>query len=112
MNLLRDDKKFVWKFNLSALKELVINGLIREIHFPSDGPAFEGDTFFIHGEQSDFVRDQDKDEIVKLFPKARFYSIPDGGHYLHVEKPKEFLNILVSCLVTTKETEKQWENFS
>ena len=105
MNLVREDNKFAWKFNLSAIKELVVNGLIREIHLPAEGPAFEGETVFIYGGKSDFFTQSDKEEVLTLFPKTVFHCIPDAGHYLHAEKPKEFLNILISCLQTTQQKE-------
>ena len=100
MSLIKDDTgtRLKWKFNLEAIKDLVCNGSIREIYLPSDSPAFEGETVFIHGGKSDFVKEQDKEDILKLFPKSHFHCIPDAGHYLHVEKQKEFLDILVSYL--------------
>ena len=94
----REDGELSWKFNLPSIKELVVNGLIREIDLPSDRPAYLGETIFIYGGKSDFVMDGDQPGITSLFPNNKMHCLPDAGHYLHVEKPKEFLSLLISVL--------------
>ena len=37
------------------------------------------------------ARAEDRDVIKSMFPKARFAKIPGAGHWLHAEKPKEFI---------------------
>lgn len=98
MNLVKgEDGKLRWKFNLHAIKELVSNGLIRRIELKEE-TAYPKETVFIYGGKSDFVKDSDRPAILKYFPKSFFVSILDAGHYLHVEKPKEFLQALLSVL--------------
>lgn len=36
----------------------------------------------------------DHEAIREIFPKAEFVYIPDASHYVHAEKPREFLDVL------------------
>lgn len=47
-------------------------------------------------------READHPGILKLFPKAEFKYIEGAGHWLHSEKPTEFLKITLDFL--NKET--------
>lgn len=46
-------------------------------------------TLFIRGTKSDYVLDEDKDEIRSVFPKAEFADL-QAGHWLHAEDPDGF----------------------
>jgi len=52
---------------------------------------YEKPVLFLRGGNSKYVRDEDMDGIRQHFPKAVFATIKDAGHWLHAEKPKEFL---------------------
>lgn len=59
---------------------------------PTEGlPPFEGPTLFLAGEKSDYVQTDHREGIRALFPRARFARIPGAGHWLHAEKPREFV---------------------
>ena len=100
LNLTRkeDDKgqlKLAWKFNVKAIKEMLREDSTRKITIEANNKT---PMAFIYGGQSDFVTEQMKPEILRLFPNSSFYCLPDAGHYLHVEKRDEFLEILSSLL--------------
>jgi pimeloyl-ACP methyl ester carboxylesterase len=59
---------------------------------------FTGDALFLLGGKSDYVGEADRDEIHKLFPAARFESIPGAGHWVHAEKPTEFADVVLNFL--------------
>ena len=60
------------------------------LSFPDvDGP-FDGPTLFLTGGNSAYVTPEDRPMIKSLFPAARFAKLPDAGHWLHAEKPREF----------------------
>ena len=40
----------------------------------------------------------EKNNIRRLFPAARFVWIPDAGHWVHSEKPSEFLDVVCPFL--------------
>lgn len=45
-----------------------------------------------------FLRVEEFPAIHKLFPRADVKFIPDSGHWLHAEKPKEFSETVVEFL--------------
>lgn len=56
-------------------------------------------TLFLRGELSNYVLDEDINEIEDQFIDAELVTINDAGHWVHAEAPEEFLNQLLSyCL--------------
>ena len=51
---------------------------------------FDNPTLFIRGGNSKYILDNDFPEIKKHFPNAELITIPNVGHWLHAENPKEF----------------------
>lgn len=81
-----DVKAKRWRLNLDALEANMADIL----GFPPVRGQFDGATFFLSGGQSDYVLPEHRATIKALFPKARFARIPQAGHWLHAEKPREF----------------------
>jgi esterase len=81
-----DVKEKRWKLNLDVLEGEMDN----IIGFPAVSGSFDGPTLFLSGAVSDYVLHEHRPEIKQLFPKARFAKIPEAGHWLHAEKPREF----------------------
>jgi esterase len=76
-----------WRLNLDVLEA----EMPQIIGWPSDIQGrFDGPTLFLSGALSDYVRREHRDRIKALFPKARFAKIPEAGHWLHAERPREF----------------------
>ena len=75
-----------WRLNLDVLAA----EMDRIVGFPDIDGQFEGRTFFLSGGDSDYVQRDHRDRIKALFPNAVFAKIPDAGHWLHAEKPREF----------------------
>lgn len=76
-----------WRLNLDVLE----TEMPKIIGWPDDvtGP-FSGPTLFLSGGASDYVQPKHRAHIRELFPTARFAKLPDTGHWLHAEKPREF----------------------
>jgi esterase len=55
------------------------------------GQVFGGDSLFIRGDRSNYVLDQYRPKIDALFSNAELQTIEGTGHWLHAEKPLEFL---------------------
>ncbi|MEL7026598.1 MAG: alpha/beta fold hydrolase [Pseudomonadota bacterium] len=53
--------------------------------------TFDGPALFITGSESDYVSTADRNKILSLFPGAEFVEIVGAGHWLHAEKPAEFI---------------------
>jgi len=75
-----------WRLNLPALSA----SMDQIIGFPDISGHFNAPALFLTGALSDYLRPEHRPRIKALFPKARFAKIPQAGHWLHAEKPREF----------------------
>ncbi len=84
------DGTFKWKFNLDALEKnyseicdlIPLNQLI---NVP---------TAFIKGENSNYIQEDDLQNIGKYFTKANFYTIKNAGHWVHADNPIETIQLM------------------
>ncbi|MCW1951876.1 MAG: alpha/beta fold hydrolase [Octadecabacter sp.] len=81
-----DVKEKRWTLNLDVLEA----EMPKIIGFPDLTGSFDGPTLFLSGADSDYVTPDHRPKIKSLFPKARFAKLPDAGHWLHAQKPREF----------------------
>ncbi len=77
-----------WRSDLRGLLEAMPQILGWET--PAGVRPFEGETLILTGGDSGYVRPEDREGILALFPRARFQSLPGAGHWLHADKPTEF----------------------
>lgn len=83
---------FRWRINLNALYAerthltAAVTGML----------PFEGPSLFVRGGKSDYLNDSDQVGIHQLFPAARIETIPEAGHWVHVDA----FDPLVNCLLT------------
>jgi pimeloyl-ACP methyl ester carboxylesterase len=91
-NLVSSDGGFAWRVNLPALSANM-DGIMG---FPesADRRSFEGPALFLAGGRSDYLRPLHRAEIERLFPRAEFEVIEDAGHWVHAERPADFLEAL------------------
>ena len=75
-----------WRLNLDVLEAEMPN----IVGWPGTVGHFDHPTLFLTGANSHYVKPEHRDTIRALFPAARFARIPDAGHWLHAEKPREF----------------------
>jgi pimeloyl-ACP methyl ester carboxylesterase len=90
----KDDQSYAWRLNLDALCEHATNigSSITEKLW------FEKQAIFIRGGASDYILPEDEPNIIKMFPKATIIGIPGATHWVHAEKPDEFIAIIQSFL--------------
>tara|TARA_R110000824_G_scaffold315042_1_gene501990 strand:- start:13683 stop:14453 length:771 start_codon:yes stop_codon:yes gene_type:complete len=55
--------------------------------------SFSGKTLFIKGEYSDYILSDYKSQILNMFPAAKIVEIAGAGHWVHSEKPEQFLKL-------------------
>jgi len=91
-NLVSSDGGFAWRVNLPALSANM-DGIMG---FPesADRRSFEGPALFLAGGRSDYLRPVHRAGIERLFPRAEFEVIEDAGHWVHAERPADFLEAL------------------
>jgi pimeloyl-ACP methyl ester carboxylesterase len=91
----KHDSYFEWRFNLLAI-EKNIDAVGQEI--TSDYP-FSKPVMFIKGEYSNYILEHDHYEIKMLFPDATITSVPDAGHWVHADNPKDFFDIATNFIL-------------
>jgi pimeloyl-ACP methyl ester carboxylesterase len=75
-----------WKLNLPVLRA----EMPKIVGWPGTEGRFDHPSLFLTGADSHYVLPEHRPAILALFPKARFAKIPQAGHWLHAEKPREF----------------------
>lgn len=89
-----DDGTFTWKMNLPVLWEH-----FDDILAPVTGDQpFEKPTLFIRGSRSNYIKDEDWNGVLKLFPNAELVTIEGAGHWVHADKPAELLEAITNFL--------------
>ncbi len=94
-NLYRTESgAFNWRFNLPVLTSDIQNiGKKIESIEPVNAPAL-----FIRGSKSNYILNNDWDQILELFPNAKLETIQNSGHWIQAEQPKAFLDALLPFL--------------
>ncbi|MCP4206145.1 MAG: alpha/beta fold hydrolase [Shimia sp.] len=83
-----------WRLNLDVLDR----EMPKILNFPEVGGTYSGPTLFLSGATSDYVTHAYRPAIREKFPKARFSKITGAGHWLHAEKPREFVSSVQAWL--------------
>lgn len=63
-----------------------------------DGKTWDGPALFIRGGNSPYIKPQHHDVIRGYFPGADIKTIPNTGHWLHVEDPTNFNAMMLEFL--------------
>jgi len=79
---------FVWKFNLDALHRAYSN---ISTAIEARG-VYEGETLFIKGQKSSYINPTNYGDIADMFIHHQLVEIKEAGHWVHAEKPVEFLD--------------------
>jgi esterase len=77
-----------FRFNLPVFNQKI--GIIGT-ELPSEN-KFIKPTIFLRGALSNYILDTDFETIFAHFPMAKMVTIPNAGHWLHAENPKEFFD--------------------
>jgi pimeloyl-ACP methyl ester carboxylesterase len=94
-NLSRDSTGgFIWKINLRGL-----SGNYFHLRQPVSALVpFAKPTLFISGGKSNYINDADEPLIRGLFPQSEIKTIAEAGHWVHADKPEEFLRLVLNFL--------------
>ncbi|XP_030652709.1 protein ABHD11 isoform X3 [Nomascus leucogenys] len=94
-NLVEVDGRIVWKVNLDALTQ----HLDKILAFPQRQESYLGPTLFLLGGNSQFVHPSHHPEIMRLFPRAQMQTVPNTGHWIHADRPQDFIAAIRGFLV-------------
>jgi esterase len=97
-NLAGDENgRLRWKIHLEAIYQNY-DELLRGL---SPERSFNKPTLFIRGGRSNYIEDDDARLIRQLFPQAEIVTLPEAGHWVHVDLPEEFFQTVVNFLNRT-----------
>jgi esterase len=102
-NLKREQNgSFKWKLNLSAIASNIVN-LMSEIEPKSQNKSCNTKTLFIKGELSNYIPNNKEVDLKTIFTNSEIVTIENSGHWVHAEKPKEFVNAVLAFLLKKNE---------
>lgn len=87
-------EKLAFRMNLKSLTENYDN---MGIAIPKEA-RFEKPVLFLRGENSNYIRERDEQDIMEIFPKAEIKTVTNAGHWLHAENPNEFFDYSIEYL--------------
>lgn len=90
----KNKNELAWRFNLQVLAT-EIEEMGKEYSPPS---SIAVNTLFIAGTNSDYIHPEDELDIQSKFLQSSIVSIPNAGHWVHAEKPSEFLKFVIEFL--------------
>jgi len=90
-----DAQKLAWRFNLEALKTNLAR--VAELT-PMPSSPLQMPVLFVKGGKSDHMFNADSRLIHEMFANAKIIIIPDAGHWIHADKPKEFYEVVSEFL--------------
>jgi esterase len=87
-----NESELAWKFNWDAMA-----GQLEEVSkaIKTDTPCLV-ETLFIRGGNSNYVLDSDVDALQLIFPKSQLVTVEGAGHWLHADKPHDFLEKIIA----------------
>ena len=82
-----------WQVNLDTIRRnyQFISGAVTNGTYPSA-------CLFIRGVKSDYIQDADWDEVLECFPRARLKTIPNAGHWVHIQARQLFVKTVLDYL--------------
>jgi pimeloyl-ACP methyl ester carboxylesterase len=85
-----------WRANLATLGA-AMDDILSFPRLPDDA-HYDGPALFLHGADSDYVLPQYEDLIMALFPHARLQAVEGANHWVHADKPAEFIAAVTEFL--------------
>ncbi len=95
-NLVNDDGSYRWRINLDAISDNV--GVLTGFPALTEVQPNHLPTCFIYGGLSPYLQPKHQPNIKTLFPNAELKCVANAGHWLHAEKPHDFLASLTAFL--------------
>ena len=87
-NLKRDGDGFSWYPNVDLLKKSIFE-ISSKIFLSS---KVDINTLFIRGQSSNYITDEDINDLSNLFSDFKVVEVPNSGHWVHAENPSAFIS--------------------
>ncbi len=98
-NLVLRQGHYQWRIDLHYFKNNA--ALITGFPDTQNVEPYRQSILVITGENSRYIFPDHAGDLLKLFPKAEIHKIANTGHWLHVEAPYEFSQIIKDSLLVT-----------
>ena len=82
-----------WQVNLEAIRNNYPY-LSAEV----TGGSYTGPCLFIRGVNSDYIQDADWEDVLEHFPLAQLETIPNAGHWVHIQAREKFVKTVLEHL--------------
>ena len=95
----RKNHQYTWHLNIEVLYDHldeIVGGVNRQ-WFEDRIPIRNYPVIFIRGQKSNYILPEDEALIKEIYPESSLVDIPGAGHWLHAEKPKEFMAAVMKC---------------
>jgi esterase len=91
-NLFRNPElgHFDWRINIPVITKNIEN-VGEEI---TSNKQISNESMFISGSESSYITQEDRNQILQIFPNAVFEVVKGAGHWVQADKPKEFEEIV------------------
>lgn len=93
-NIQKTATSFQWKLNVSVLFHSLPS--ICSWDIPENHPPHTKPVLFIQGEKSNYILQKDTQDILTLFPLAKFQTIPQADHCIHAAQPQKLADALIT----------------
>jgi abhydrolase domain-containing protein 11 len=97
----KDGGQYGWRVNLSAIGE----NMYEILDFPHFDTCFYGRCLFIGGANSSHISEPFYSDIHRLFPRAQIQHIEGAGHWVHSEKPYQFMEAVHTFLQSAADSD-------
>jgi len=100
-NLQRQADGFVWRFNLDAIYELMLDYFRVDLWPVLESEQAQSDFRVVVAEQSDRWAPENRarlQTLVERHPAAKLHVVPNAGHWLHVDNPAFLLELMAGNL--------------
>ena len=98
MNLVRTEAGYRWRIDRRALYELHLRS--SSFDFWAEVEQAPQETLLVRGGDSTYVSASDVERFLQL--GARVETVPDAGHFLHVDRPKEVAELIIQDALHTE----------
>ena len=83
-----------WRIGLQE----ITNAMQDISDWPFSQEQYDGSVLFVIGGKSRYVRPEHRATIAAHFPRARFVTLKDAGHWVHADVPKLFVETLAAVI--------------
>ena len=89
----REKGQLEWRMNLKVIEKNIFK-ILEKIQIEKSFTS----ALFIRGELSNYIIEDDFNEILKIFPNGKIQTIDKVGHWLHAENPVEFFKLVTEFI--------------